>query len=301
MPGLLILFHGSEGSTWFCDMLNAHPGAGHVLYEPFRLATKRGPGFDQAQKLALFDAVYGGGADAPDSVWTGDGRYPERDVPEIRARAARPCPFVKMRLEELPEDALADRLARHGVKLLVMLRRNLLKQAVSQVRKKHLRMGQKHEGRRAEPAPIDLFRAEAFALKAREAAQSNLDFAGSCGRPWMSLGYEDLQADPEGALGAVLDFVGLERKALSGAAGLVKATPERLDAAVANYADFHAYFAATEFADQLEPLEAGRAAAEPAILAKALDGRREDPDFLIYWAGYLLRREELGAAEAMIA
>jgi len=301
MSGLLILFHGSEGSTWFCDMLGAHDEAGHVLHEPFRLATKRGPGFDEAQRLALFDAIYAHGRDAPDSVWTGDGRYPERDLAAIRARAGRPLPFVKMRLAELPAGTLAERLERHDVKLLVMARRNRLKQAVSQVRKKHLRMGQKHEGRRAEPAPIDLFFAQAFAEKAEDATRANFDFAAQSGRPWMQVDYEDLQADPGAILGEVQDFAGLERRSLSAELSLAKATPERLDQAVANYAGFHAHFSATDFARHLEPLTPERAEQEAGLLGRAIESRRGDPDFLVYWGRYLMRCGDLAAAQAMLA
>lgn len=300
MPGVVILMHGSEGTTWFCDMLDRHPEAGQVLYEPFREKRPWGNKYSPEQAEAVFRAIYSRDVDADDEVWTGDGLFPNRDIEAIQANLQTEAPFIKMRQPEIPRDLLMEMVREYEVSIIVMSRENRVKQGISQVRKRYFDLGQRQYKSEQGATLIDFVKAKKLADQADAAVESNLAFAQESGRPYMQVRYEDLLGDLGSTMAKVAEFVGIDPEGIVTESDFVKITPDDMQHAIANYCDFYDYFAETKFKDLLEEPSLQRRREEDQLIESVISANKDDAGFLGFWGAILAKMDKLTEAEEVL-
>jgi tetratricopeptide (TPR) repeat protein len=301
VPGLLILMHGSEGTTWFCDMLDRHPEASQVLYEPFRRKRVVEARYATDDALEVFRAIFARDVEAPGEVWSGHGEFPKRGVSpvldNIRASLGVKVPFIKMRLRELPEDRLRELVRTLDVRLVLLSRRDKLKQAISQVRKQEMHLHQRRYKKAVGAVFVDPAKAIEFADYANQVEQDNQDFADSCGQPYLSIAYEDLQRDVSATMHEVAEFVGIDPEGIVTETDFVKVTPDNKQAAIANYCEFYDTLQPTRYGDELVAPSEDRRASEAQIIRQAVKNNAENPYVLCAWGAMLSRQGKTKQAE----
>ncbi len=137
----------------------------------------------------------------------------------------------------------------HGVRVIAMARRNLVKLAVSTLnaRRIHASTGRWNNAADAPPlGPLDAGVEEIEAMVDRCARDQRevLEFATTLGLPTLRLDYEDLLVDREAWLARTTAFLGIAPVRLESSVG--KATDDDLRAALARYDEVRARFAGTE-------------------------------------------------------
>ena len=300
MPGVVILMHGSEGTTWFCDMLDRHPEAGQVLYEPFREKRPWGNKYSPEQAEAVFRAIYGRDVDAPDEVWTGDGLFPNRDIDAIRANLETEAPFIKMRRPEIPRELLMEMVRKYEASIIVMSRENRVKQGISQVRKRYFDLGQRQYKSEQGATLVDFVKAKKLADQADEAVENNLAFAEESGRPYLHVRYEDLMGDLAATMHKVAEFAGIDPEGIVTESDFVKITPDDMQHAIANYCDFYDFFAETKYKPLLEEPTPQRRREEGELIQEVISANEDNAAFLGFWGAILSKMGRLSEAEAVL-
>lgn len=156
----------------------------------------------------------------------------------------------KTKLKDVHDlDAFKDRLRRHRVHVIHMMREDTLRQAISVLRARELKA--KHgvwnrgmDTPRLGPSHIDT---EELSLILDEVVRNNEElarFVSDLGLPTHAVRYEDLLRDPDTVIGSVQDGLGLRRAPLVGSTR--KTTDDRLERIISNYDEVRVHLRGTE-------------------------------------------------------
>lgn len=216
----VILMTGRTGSSYLVSALQSHPRA--------MVVGERLVGLSEAsEQLAWIERFY--------RRW----RFRIKSV------------GFKTKLKDVVDrDALAEVLLRHEARVIMVLRRDALRQAISVIRARELKAAhgvwnQTVNTPDLEPSLVDL--ADLDAVLA-DVSDRNLEldhFASTLDLPRHVVHYEKLLADPTGTLGAVQDFLGLRRRALT--ASTRKNTADELEITIRNYDEMRKHLVGTEY------------------------------------------------------
>ena len=294
-------FESSSGSSWLIQELAAHPEVCAILFEPIDNISLASAA-DHVARLRWLETLWTPPSrDAPAASWEAwrgrlEGESVFGQLPRIR-ESLRRCSAssvafgLKARLSRLlTHDAAMDGLRalmqRRGVRLIRLSRRNRVKQALAEYRRLHAGLGQFRVSASAGGSSstaiavrLPLFRQCLQAVE-RSHRLAERVLARVAGQPLLALAYETLFAEHTATLGRVADFLGIARWTTTPGDGAPysKATPDRLCAAVANYAELcGALSSRAEYAGFFdEPCRVAGcgAAAAAAAASKALPSRR---------------------------
>jgi LPS sulfotransferase NodH len=220
----LILFEGRTGSTWLCDMLDAHP---HV----------------RCQHEILKPAGRKGGQDAILARFRKAVTQPGKSGKQVLG--------LKAKLNQVGDvDAFRQLLVELNVDIIHMKRRNLVKQVISELRSIELaeKTGKPtlyKEEDRVPAAAIDpaTFRTKFQQRLKREAVMD--EYVQDLPLRNMLLFYEDLQVDRERTLAKVFEFLGVPGHNVT--SNLLKHTSDDLRDAVQNFDELKATLAGTPY------------------------------------------------------
>jgi LPS sulfotransferase NodH len=239
MPRLfVILCQGRSGSTLLGELLSSCPeisAAGEILAEPGRAGWPA-----QRSRLERF---------------VGSSAAPAARAAGFKATGFKATGFKAKLSDVLDAESFGSLLREKGFHLVLLRRRNLVKQALSWIYadrlfERHGVWNVDRDGIEFEPLSIDgddlLRRIEALE-RGREALRR---FVGACGLATTALDYEDLREPARDEAGRVARALGVTP---SGPleAKVRKHTPDRLADAVANPAELFARLAAAGYLQQL--------------------------------------------------
>lgn len=279
----VVLFESSSGSSWLMQVLAEHPRVCAVHFEPIDNISMASSA-DHAMRLRWLETLWSSPESTSSASWeawrsslTAFSTFGQLSL--IRASLGR-CstrrPLIAFGLKARLSRLLGDRAAvaglmkltaRRGVRVVHLSRRNLIKQAIAEYRRLHAGLGQFRTDAPASAgasalsaAAVQLpgFRRSLKAVeRSRRLASQVVGLLGSV--PILAIDYEDLLAHNAERLAALAAFLSLPPFALNkkartampggptGGGGYVKATPDRLCAAVRNYAEICAAFAVGEY------------------------------------------------------
>lgn len=205
----IILFPGRTGSSWLVSAISGHSDIqvkGEIL-----VGMK-----PKAQHRELLD-IYG--------------KPP-------RSGAAR---GFKTKLKDVAEQSeLVKLINDHGIKVIHMARKDLLKLAVSRINARRLKdqVGQWNRDEKIERLPafeIDVETMEASLQACHDAVQELELFMEDVSSPVLELEYDDMLRDPSACINRVLDFIEVDRCDLQ--SSIRKNTDDDLSKVILNYSE----------------------------------------------------------------
>jgi len=231
IPATLILFSGNCGSSWFETLLCAHSDLASPVYEPL---------FGAPPTLrARFIQELSQDSSGPSLSWLlGDLFAADRIDARQRAKLKRGAGFVcKVRPGELAAHDV-DAIPRRT--LIWMRRRNLVKQALSSMKRLDLGISQFSRGEVSEPVVVDLQSFDRWLNEAYRANQHCHELFAACRAPKFVVNYEDLLAHRSAVMSSVTRRLGLANQRLF-SNYYTKVTSDSLEQAVVNIDEFQTY------------------------------------------------------------
>ncbi len=224
----VILFTGRSGSSYLSSLLDSHPNViceGEMLAEILRV-----------------------------------GRPPERQLIWSRKlfQTKRPRKIVsvgfKTKLDDIYNtDGFRDLLDEFGVRLVHLIRQNLVKQVISALNAERLYettgqwnvLNERGPIHQYAPLSVDADRFDRL-LHYRVSGETRLaEFVSKMQRPMTHVIYEDLLISREQTLGALYDFLNVPHRSVT--SRFEKHTPDNLREAIANFDELKRRYAGTDF------------------------------------------------------
>jgi LPS sulfotransferase NodH len=217
----VILFPGRTGSSYLVSCLASHP---EIACEGERLVRQ-----DAAAQQRWIRAHY----------------------TDPRGAACRAVGFKTKLKDAWDTDALVRLLDELDVRPVTLVRRNLVKLAVSTINARRIHAATGRWNNAADAPALDPIAIEPAELERQIAtcatAQDEVRrLASTLRRPALALSYEDLLADRDAVLAQVVDFLGVRMLPMRHGTG--KATPDDLRAALLNHDELRRHFAGTPHA-----------------------------------------------------
>jgi hypothetical protein len=276
----VVLFESGSGSSWLIQELAAHPKVCIALFEPIDNASLARE-VDHAARLRWLELLFTPPYSAEGIAWRKWRRNVEEasvfgQLPIISASLAQ-CSLtatafgLKARLSRLLTSEAAMRglrelMARLGVRVIRLSRRNRIKQALAEYRRLYAGLGHfkatKGQGGMIRPAgsavSLPHFRRSLKEVERSHRLASRVIASLAPGQPVLTIDYEDLFSSHREAITRIEKFLDVDPEqqngnAQRGRAAYQKATPDRLCAAVSNYADLcDEYSARSEYTGYFE-------------------------------------------------
>ena len=283
----MLLFESGSGSSWLTQLLAAHPHLCVVLFEPIDNATLTSSA-DHEARLRWLDLLWSPPPSAaPASEWaawrqrmvaaSAFGQLPliqqslERCTPDSRAFGLK-ARLSRLLNHEAAVQGLRALLARRRVRVLRLERRNRIKQALTEYRRLYAGLGhfkaareggKQHAGQRA-VVDLRLFRKSVKAVERSHKLATKVLTQLQPSQPQLTLSYEAMLDEHAATMQRVAGFLGVEPPAAAPAAASTaggggggdgayrKATPDRLCAAVENYAELCGEWSHGAYAEHFE-------------------------------------------------
>ena len=276
-------FPATQGSSALADMLAAHPSVFIPGFEPLDV-----PGLTGEQKLDFLHATFSvPRSKAAFHAWRAALLQPSGNgsgaAPRVNRLAVASFDHIKVKTSAgfkmrpyvldwgganrshtgatgIDRQALKSLLAKHNASVILTLRRNRLKEALSWHKARDLgirqfnAIGRSSSSSRASgnsstssggtssaapdsPVHINITTLQQWLAYTDAVNRALLDAAAYYGRPTLVVFYEDFLADPLREAARAASFVGVDATPLRPSACFIKAGPDSLAAAVANYAE----------------------------------------------------------------
>jgi LPS sulfotransferase NodH len=221
----VVLFVERSGSTYLTTLLDSHPDL-HVLREQF--AVMRQQGKTGEEQLAWLRSFY---------------------TPGLISRYAG-VGFKTKLVDILDPEGFVKLLHEHGVRVIQLQRRNVVKGAVSTLNARRLREVSGNwnllkEDHRLPPFAIDPEEFDACLQQRLEDDRALEAFVARLNLPILRLYYEEMLVDEAGFLQRVFDFLQVKPKPVKGKT--LKNTSDDLRQALLNFDELRARYAGTPY------------------------------------------------------
>lgn len=238
----IILFAGSDGSSWFSDLISQHPRAYHVCFEPLQEEN----GLSEETRARWVRECFAGKPAKGESCISLPAGAPSEEEFATKWRGCG-LVFFKARHYEIPQEVLPDLMQKFGTRCIFLVRRNKIKQAVSHLRRtvhgiSHFEHNYLQPAVSLDPCAI-LEWARVF-VDHEERTRRMLEDVGLIHHV---VYYEELLISTEPVLRAVFGFLGLDPSQMSLESWYGKITSDDLKAAIENYDVVRSFFEGSVF------------------------------------------------------
>jgi hypothetical protein len=232
----VVVFTGRSGSTFCMSCLASHPEI-HADGETIARFPKEKRSADE--QLARVESYYGGSP----------------------AAGIRAFGFKTKASDVLDDDGFARLVDRRGIRLLLLTRRNVIKQAISLLRAIQLNETTGEWNLHAEEHRVSTVRIEPEELRTladryQQGSEGVWRYETLTGVPSLRLDYESLLAEPDATFRRIFEFLDVAPRRVEGAT--LKHTSDDLRHALENFDELHEYFAGSPYQDMLGEVLVGR-------------------------------------------
>lgn len=245
----IVLFSGSDGSSWLCDMLGRQEGIFQPAFEPFCAEGS----WEPTVRRELLKALLYGDVEAAKSsfpiAFPDDSSLVEDYGSSWRGAKAI---FFKIRINELPPELTPELIKQLDVRIINLTRKNKLKQAISHVRRTTHNISH-FDFNSIQPA-VELSFAEIEGA-AEHFTQQEKDkdrFLKRNGLLHLKVSYEEMLQDPTQQMIAIMEFMGIGASDIVPGSYFGKVTSDDFTSAVKDYDAFSHYFGKGKFARYLD-------------------------------------------------